>query len=499
MAIVVKANAKNADKLNLLNSLDEILRRQCIIKHGTSMMYIAGKGFKTRGEHSEEVAEIGSELARRLGGDVSKARREGIAHDFGHTVFAHSGESAFARFLAKQEGVEDIENISTREFFDHSQHGVKALKITCARLGIRIPEELLNAIEAHSSGSNSKGKVKCESFEAECIMRADKIASSISDTQDMIKAGAFDLSDESLSNIFDNNDTIREIIGKRIFSDYKKNEKAFDEMLNLVIALDQANIQTIGEIKNSNDPNKASKIFALFDEVKNKQIDNYITEIKKFIKLPAEEQRKRMVNLILDGVECENKKIDVTPRQHYSEEYPDGQLYVAKMPEAILAGLRGLLVSMEEQRKLGKLGPESEALVETVADYIYANKKDFENKWPFKNWKKDEDSKKIEWKNQVIFGLAQMQDEQFGRFAKKLLNREDAKEAMKNCKYRDPRDTAYMKKHPGIRLPLSTYDFSTEENIDEIYDVDVNREYNPPMYEEFEKYKASKREVSMEK
>ena len=489
-------------KREKLEMLDVILKRQVILKGGMSMMYVS-KGnagfFMTRGKHSEQVSEIGANLARILGGDNEKARRIGIAHDFGHTTLAHNGETGLARFLNSPEEFLENDELNVRSFFDHSKHGTKILKITCARAGVEIPNYLLNGIESHSSGSNSKGAVKCESFEAECIMRADKIASSISDTQDMLKAGAFDLSDESLKRVLDNNEEVRKTIAKRVFGDYKKNEADFDKMIERAIRHGGKYVEELKELKENPGSGNKEKIFNILDEVREEEIDGYIGQIKEFIKLDPEEQRTRMINLIVDGVKRTGVKIDVTPTENYSEKFPDGQLKVTPNAEAILAGLRGLLIGMENERKLGKMGCELDSLVETCARYVYKNKKEFEYKWPFKNWKKDENGKKIEWKVQVTYGIAQMTDRKFKEFCQKLIQREDAKEVFSKVKYRDPRDTIYMKKHKGVTLPYSIYDFSTSESIESAFEVDVNREYQEPVYVQVENKRKDRRSCGFEK
>lgn len=501
MAIIEKKkklvqSEKHKKKREQLEALDEILKRQVIIKRGMSMMYVSSdvnKGFMTRGKHSEQVAEIGGYLASILGGDEIKAKRIGIAHDFGHSVLAHNGETGIGRFLASPDVFSVEENVPIKDFFDHSKHGGKILEITCARLGIEIPDYLLNGIESHSSGSNSKGAIKCESFEAECIMRADKIASSISDTQDMLKAGVFNLSDKSLKEFFDKNEEVRQIIETRAFNDYRQDEKEFDIMLESVIRQGGKRAEELRKIKDNPQRGNAERVYKILDEVRAEQIDRQIEVIKEFIKLEPKEQRERMINLIVDGVKRKGVKVNVTPMNDYSKTFPEGQLFIPHDAECILAGLRGLLISCENRRVLGKMGCELDGLVETCARYVYTNQKDFEHNWPFKNWKKDKNGEKIEWKDQVAYGIAQMTDRQFKDFCEKLLVREDAREAFKNCKYRDPRDTAYLKKHKGEKLPFSTYDFSTKDRIEDAFKIDLNRTYQEPMYIQMAKNKSDKK------
>lgn len=493
---------KHKIKREQLEALDEILKRQVIIKRGMSMMYVStdeNKGFMTRGKHSEQVAEIGGYLASLLGGDEAKTKRIGIAHDFGHSVLAHNGETGIGRFLASPDEFSVEENVPIKDFFDHSKHGGKILEITCARLGIEIPDYLLNGIESHSSGSNSKGAIKCESFEAECIMRADKIASSISDTQDMLKAGVFDLSDKSLKEVFDKNEEVRQTIETRAFSDYRQDKKEFDIMLESIIRQGGKRAEELRKINDNPQRGNAERVYKIFDEVRAEQIDRQIEIIKEFIKLEPKEQRERMINLIVDGVKRKGVKVNVTPMNDYSKTFPEGQLFITHDAECILAGLRGLLISCENRRVLGKMGCELDGLVETCARYVYTNQKDFEYSWPFKNWKKDKNGEKIEWKDQVAYGIAQMTDRQFKDFCEKLLVREDAREAFKNCKYRDPRDTAYLKKHKGEKLPFSTYDFSTKDSIEGAFKIDLNRTYQEPMYIQMAKNKSDRKMSELER
>ena len=206
-----------------------------------------------------------------------------------------------------------------------------------------------------------------------------------------------------------------------------------------------------------------------------------------------------MINLIVDGVKRTGEKIDVTPTENYSEKFPNGQLQVTPNAEAILAGLRGLLIGMENERKLGKMGCELDSLVETCARYVYKNKEEFEHKWPFKNWQKDEKGKKTDWKEQVTYGIAQMTDRKFKEFCQRIIKREDAKEIFSKVKYRDPRDTIYMKKHKGEKLPYSIYDFSTNESIESAFEVDVNRKYQAPMYVQAENKRKDRRSGGLEK
>ncbi len=59
---------------------------------------------RTRLDHTLEVAQISRHLARQLKLNEDLVDAIGLAHDIGHTPFAHSGERAFNNFLLEHDG-----------------------------------------------------------------------------------------------------------------------------------------------------------------------------------------------------------------------------------------------------------------------------------------------------------------------------------------------------------------------------------------------------------
>lgn len=476
--------------------------RHCMRKlREKSMMYVCNEESKdlytTRGRHSLQVAKITLDLVTEFNGDRVAAVLMGAGHDYGHSVLAHTGEAALGRFLMSPDEFVPWEGIKTRDYFDHSKHSVVALKRECKKEGIELPKFIENGIEAHSTGSKgSSGKYK--SFEAECVMRADKIASSISDTQDLIRSGALNINNKnSLEQDFLQSDEVRDTVRSRVFGkvDFKNPSsltKIMDRILNdTKNSLSENALEAFNKFRKENgipetnskeDENTLNSFLAQnSDEVKKyveDMVTKYIQNAVDFVLLPPEEQLETMKSVIIEETKKRNKdKGGVVTG--YQEKYEQNQLFVPEQYDAILAAFRGIMIQKEISREIGKSGAELEGLVETVARYVYANQSTFENEEPFKNWLTDVDGKRFKWEETVAYALVEMGDMEFKDFTKSLLSR-GAKDVLKTCKYRDPRDDEWLKRHPGETLNFSVKDFSTEESIEEAFRTDIHRKAQPP-------------------
>ena len=218
------------------------------------------------------------------------------------------------------------------------------------------------------------------------------------------------------------------------------------------------------------------------EEKINKEIDEYLIDVKSFIENEPNEQREKLISAIVEPTLKENGG---SVKTGYVGEGYVSQLRVPPDVEAILGALRGLLIGKEKVRTLGKEGAEVEGLVETIARYIYAHPSEFEEHELFQYWKTDENGEKCDWKETVAYSLTELTDMEFKSFAISLLEREEVREVLKHCKYRDPRDEELEKteKEDGRMLEYSEADFSTKEAIEAAFVIDGKREYRPSISE----------------
>jgi len=475
--------------------------RHCMRKlREKSMMYVCDEESKnfytTRGRHCLQVAQITLDLVTAFNGDRVAAVLIGAGHDYGHSVLAHTGEAALGRFLMSPGEFVPWDGVKTRNYFDHSKHSVVALKRECKKEGIDLPIFIENGIEAHSTGSKgSSGKYK--SFEAECVMRADKIASSISDTQDLIRSGALNINNKSeLEKDFLQSEEVKDTVRARVFGKVDfNNPSSLTKIMDRILKdaenpLSRSAIEAFDRFREENgiaeiNSSEYEKILNSFlaqnlDSVKKYVegiVTSYIQNAVDFVLLPPEEQLETMKGVIIAETKRRNEK-EGGVVTGYQEKYEKNQLFVPEQYDAILAAFRGIMIQKEISREIGKSGAELEGLVETVARYVYANQTTFEKEEPFKNWLIDVDGKRFNWEETVAYALVEMGDMEFKDFTISLLDR-GAKDVLKACKYRDPQDDEWLKRHPGESLPYSEIDFSTKESIERAFKTDIHRKAQP--------------------
>lgn len=174
---------------------------------------------RTRLDHTMEVSQIARHVARQLQLNEDLADAISLAHDIGHTPFAHSGERALHKFLINKRT--ELKKSSKKKIklngFKHNWQGLRqvdlfektypecdGLNLTRAvRIGILIhtglthkewPKEDCSCDMRPELDFVPESK-RCAFFEAQIIRESDAIAQVIHDFEDAILSGALDLED----------------------------------------------------------------------------------------------------------------------------------------------------------------------------------------------------------------------------------------------------------------------------------------------------------------
>jgi dGTPase len=169
-------------------------------------VYHEGDHYRTRLSHSIEVAQVARSLARLLNADEDLAETCALAHDLGHTPFAHVGEDALKECMAPYGN------------FDHNDQTLRVVTLLEKKYphfdGLNLTWESLEGLVKHNGPVVKKGKkpkfeitlnaLKDEmdlllgtyaSIEAQIAGLADDIAYNSHDLDDGLSAGLFTVKD----------------------------------------------------------------------------------------------------------------------------------------------------------------------------------------------------------------------------------------------------------------------------------------------------------------
>jgi len=169
-------------------------------------VYHEGDHYRSRLSHSIEVAQVARSLARLLKADEDLAETCALAHDLGHTPFAHVGEDALKECMEPYGG------------FDHNDQTLRVVTLLEKKYphfdGLNLTWESLEGLVKHNGPVIKKGKkpkleitlntLKDEmdlmlgtyaSIEAQIAGLADDIAYNSHDLDDGFSAGLFTLKD----------------------------------------------------------------------------------------------------------------------------------------------------------------------------------------------------------------------------------------------------------------------------------------------------------------
>jgi dGTPase len=163
------------------------------IRHSHAFRALGGKqqvfldadgGLRTRLTHSTEVAQIAEGIAQAVGANRELCAAASYGHDCGHTPGGHDGETAFDPFLPGG--------------FDHAKYGADVVLVP-----LNLTVQTLDAVRQHSHKLAAPATP-----EAEIVSWADRLAYSVADAQDAIRAGI--ITPDQLPDI------VKERVGTRI-------------------------------------------------------------------------------------------------------------------------------------------------------------------------------------------------------------------------------------------------------------------------------------------
>lgn len=164
-------------------------------------VYHEGDHYRTRLSHTLEVSQIARSLARALYVNEDLAEGIALAHDLGHTPFAHTGE--------------DVLKICMKPFggFEHNDQSLRVLTKLERKYhrwpGLNLTWETLEGVVKHNGPVKGALPVTLAdvqkqtdlrldtyaSVEAQCAALADDIAYNNHDVEDGLRAGMFTLAD----------------------------------------------------------------------------------------------------------------------------------------------------------------------------------------------------------------------------------------------------------------------------------------------------------------
>jgi len=153
------------------------------LKHKTQV-FIAPRGdhYRSRLTHTLEVCQIAKTIGAGLNLNLDLIEAIALAHDVGHTPFAHAGEQVLDQLMAK--GFRHNEN-SIRVLTRVEQHK--------GRPGLNLTHEVLDGVLYHSG--YGKDGPRPNTLEGQVIRLSDKIAYVQHDIDDSIRAGLLTLED----------------------------------------------------------------------------------------------------------------------------------------------------------------------------------------------------------------------------------------------------------------------------------------------------------------
>jgi dGTPase len=259
------------------------------LKYKTQVfVYHEGDHYRTRLSHTLEVSQIARSLARNLMVNEDLTETIALAHDLGHTPFAHTGEDVLA---------ECMKNLGGFEHNDQSLRVLTKLERKYHRWpGLNLTWETLEGVVKHNGPENRRdlpatlAEVQTQtdlrldtyaSLEAQCAALADDIAYNNHDVEDGLRAGMFTL--EELQNVRLIGEVLSDV--RRRYPDIAEHyliqetiREMIGGMVNDVLAESQARLRAVKPTSPDDIRMAGRQIVAFSDEMYQK-----VEELREFL------------------------------------------------------------------------------------------------------------------------------------------------------------------------------------------------------------------------
>lgn len=258
------------------------------LKYKTQVfVYHEGDHYRTRLSHTLEVAQVTRSLARALMVNEDLAEAVALAHDLGHTPFAHIGEVYLAKAMEAYGG------------FDHNDQSLRVLTTLERKYphwnGLNLSWETLEGVVKHNGPVTGQIHIALEelcrqidlpldnhaSIEAQVAALSDDIAYNNHDVEDGLRAGLFTIAElEELAIL---KDALAAVRGN--YTDLEKRYLVYEMIREMIGAMVQdvlaesrkriaaVNPQSVDDVRNA-----GMQLVAFSDEMREK-----VDELRGFL------------------------------------------------------------------------------------------------------------------------------------------------------------------------------------------------------------------------
>ena len=280
----------SANRTTFQRDRDRIIHASAFrrLKYKTQVfVYHEGDHYRTRLSHTLEVAQVTRTLARALMVNEDLAETVALAHDLGHTPFAHIGEVYLQKAMEAYGG------------FDHNDQSLRVLTTLERKYphfnGLNLCWETLEGVVKHNGPVTGNVHIALEelrkqidlpldnyaSIEAQVAAIADDIAYNNHDVEDGLRAGLFTI--EELEELSILRDALASVRGQytnleQRYLVYEMIREMIGAMVNDVLTVSRENLRLL-DPKDADDVRAAGKTMVAFSDEMREKVD----ELRKFL------------------------------------------------------------------------------------------------------------------------------------------------------------------------------------------------------------------------